>query len=183
MRKATESQSGWQRKEDITVNVREKWKKRVSSRLLQTVHCFFILPDIKAPSFLLSERKCYGAIAQFVTHIIWISAPLYFHKSCHSKKDSRETDREGLRGPTKREAKREKKRTRKEVSNVRGGPAGTEGGGLRYETCLIQSEWWWHVHVCVCVHMCLHMSICGTKIFKNQSRAESDKDTDWETRG
>ena len=140
MLKGRQSRADWQRKENITVKEKEREREReragrkkricdwVSSTLLQTVHCFFIPPDIKAPSFLLGERKCYGAMAQFVTHIIWISAPLYFHKSCHAKKDSREKDggrererakererereREGLRGPTKREAKREKREER-----------------------------------------------------------------------
>jgi len=96
----------------------------VSSTLLQTVHCFFIPPDIKAPSFLLWERKCYGAMAQFVTHIIWISAPLYFHKSCHARKTAeRQTERE--RDCVGRQ--KEKQRGRRGIK--RKGVAGAEGGG------------------------------------------------------
>lgn len=63
-------------------------------------------------------------MAQFVTHIIWISAPLSFHKRCHAKKDSRETGGkgEGLRGLKKSEAKRKKneRRGEKKESNVTG---------------------------------------------------------------
>ena len=174
MLKERQSRADWQRKENITVKEKERERERagrkkricdwVSSTLLQTVHCFFIPPDIKAPSFLLGERKCYGAMAQFVTHIIWISAPLYFHKSCHTKKDSRETngeratererererEREGLRGPTKKRSKEGKKRREREKRGIK------RGRRLWYETCLIQSEWQWRActRICVCICPC-----------------------------
>lgn len=50
-------------------------------------------------------------MAHFVTHIIWISAPLYFHQSCCATEDGQEMD--GLGGGAKK------------------------GKRLSYETCLI----------------------------------------------
>lgn len=173
MLKASQSQADWQRKENKSMKERERSRgeKRicdwVSSTLLQTVHCFFIPPDIKAPSFLLWGRKCYGAMAHFVTHIIWISAPLYFHKSCHAKKDRRETDRERERGTAwavkKRSREGGKRPQKNEELNIRG------WRGPREEAViwdLFNSEWMAATCVCVCVctYVSAYVHVCDKDI-------------------
>lgn len=170
MLKACQRQADWQNKENISVTESEEEKKRkichwMSWTLLQTVHCFFTPPDIKAPSFLLSQRKCYGAMAQFVTHIIWISAPLYFHKSCHAKREKNgRGDGKGERGPTKKEAKWEKRG----IKRTRGGRRGAREEAVIWD--LFNSEWMRVTCVCVreSVNMCMHLCMWGTKTFKTR---------------